>query len=67
MNHIDLLIAARHANKLSVEELADRCGVHPQTVWKIERGAMKPSLEMVDKIAKVLNVCIEIGAVKRGK
>ena len=52
----------RHRNKLglSQEDFAQKSGVKYTTLTKIESGVIKtPSVVMVGKIAKALNVSIE--------
>jgi len=52
----------KHRNKLglSQEDFAQKSGVKYTTLTKIESGVIKtPSVVMVGKIAKVLNVSIE--------
>jgi len=52
----------KHRNKLglSQEDFAQKSGVKYTTLTKIESGVIKtPSVVMVGKIAKVLNVPIE--------
>lgn len=44
---------------LSRQELADRVGVHYQTIGYIERGEYSPSLVLALQIAAALNAPIE--------
>lgn len=44
----------RTARGLSRQDLADRTGVHYQTIGYIERGAYSPSLALAIRIAHVL-------------
>ena len=46
----------RRARGLSQEELADQAGCHRTYVGMIERGEGNPSLEMLSRIAGVLDV-----------
>lgn len=48
----------RKMQRLSQEELADRCGVHRTYIGSIERGEKSPTLNTIEKIAKGLNVKI---------
>lgn len=41
---------------MSRKELADKVGVHYQTIGFIERGDYSPSLELAFMLARVLNV-----------
>ena len=47
--------AARNALGLSRQELADKVGVHYQTVGYLERGEYSPSLVLALRIANALN------------
>jgi len=40
-------------------ELADTVGVRPQTVWRIESGRQRPSLEVARRIARALGVSLD--------
>lgn len=44
---------------LSRQDLADRVGVHYQTVGYLERGEYSPSLVLALRIARVLEVSVE--------
>ena len=46
----------RHANGISQEELADRAGVNRNYVGMLEREEHSATLDMLDKLAKVLGV-----------
>ena len=50
----------RKAQKMSQEELADKCGVHRTYIGAIERGEKSPTLNTVYKIAKGLNININL-------
>ena len=50
---------ARNNLGLSRGELADRVGVHYQTMGYLERGEYNPSLELALKICRVLNSPLE--------
>jgi DNA-binding XRE family transcriptional regulator len=49
----------RIASQLSRQELADKVGVHYQTVGYLERGEYSPSLALTLKIAAVLDLRVE--------
>ena len=49
----------RIASQLSRQELADKVGVHYQTVGYLERGEYSPSLALALKIAAVLDLRVE--------
>ena len=42
--------------KLSQEELAERCSLHPTYIGQVERGEKNATLESISKIAAGLNV-----------
>ncbi len=48
----------RKGQKMSQEELADKCGLHRTYLGAIERGEKSPTLNTVYKIAKGLNITI---------
>jgi DNA-binding XRE family transcriptional regulator len=55
-SRLDQLRAARG---LSRQHLADRVGVHYQTVGYLERGEYSPSLSLALRIARALDVPVE--------
>ena len=57
---IESLIAARLAAGLTQAELAERLGTKQPAVARLESGAMPPSLDMLKRLAKALNVRFEI-------
>jgi len=46
----------RQKRKLSQEQLAFNAGLNRNTIGKIERGEVSPSIDSLEKIAKVLNI-----------
>lgn len=48
----------RKEKSVTQKELADKIGVKRQFISNIEREKIMPSLRLVYKIAKELNVCI---------
>ena len=46
----------REARALSIRELAQRAGVAHVTVIRIEKGRVSPTVEMLGKLAKALNI-----------
>lgn len=46
----------RHASKLTQEELAEKVGVSRAYMGYIEQGRNTPSLEVLEKIARILKV-----------
>ena len=58
---------ARHARKVTQEELADRAGLSARYVGSIERGAVSASVSVLGRLAKALDVdpCQLIGISQR--
>lgn len=50
--------AFRHANNLSQEEFADRCGLHRTYVGSVERGERNVTLSTLEVFATVLGVSV---------
>jgi transcriptional regulator with XRE-family HTH domain len=50
---------ARDAAGLSIEELAEQCGLHWTQVERLERGRHEPRLTTIVRLASVLNVAPE--------
>ena len=48
--------AHRRTKRLSQEQLAERVGVNPATISRLERGSTTPSIETLAKIADALRV-----------
>lgn len=46
----------RLQNKLSQEELAEKCGLHPTYIGQIERGEKNATIESISKITAGLSV-----------
>lgn len=46
----------RTQSKLSQEELAERCSLHPTYIGQVERGEKNATIESISKIAAGLNV-----------
>lgn len=46
----------RQKRKLSQEQLAASAGLNRNTIGKIERGEVSPSIDSLEKISKVLNI-----------
>lgn len=49
----------RQLNKITQEELANRCEVTRQTIISLEKGKYDPSIHLAHAIAKEFQVCIE--------
>ena len=50
------LVKYRHLSHLSQEELADAAGIHRTYVSQIERGLKMPTVDILFKISKALNI-----------
>lgn len=50
------LKAARKAKGLTVQDVAERCGITPGSVSRIERGLMGTTPETAKKLAAVLGI-----------
>ncbi len=46
----------RRQAKLSQEEFADRCGLHPNYIGTLERGEQTASIEVIKKITDGLDL-----------
>lgn len=49
----------RKLQKITIEELAFRCNLNKNYLGDIERGKRNPTLEVIDKISKGLNISLE--------
>ncbi|MFH1469397.1 MAG: helix-turn-helix transcriptional regulator [Pseudomonadota bacterium] len=49
---------ARRMRKLTQEQLAERSGLAPPTLSRIERGRQAPSLRALERIAEALGVSV---------
>ncbi len=45
--------------KLSQEELAEKCGLHPTYIGQVERGEKNATIESINKIATGLSISLE--------
>jgi transcriptional regulator with XRE-family HTH domain len=52
----DTLKEARKTAGLTQKEVAKRAGIHYNHYYRIENNLAEPTVEVVEKIAKVLNV-----------
>lgn len=48
----------RLQRRLSQEELAERCGLHPTYIGQVERGEKNATIESISKIAAGLDVSL---------
>jgi transcriptional regulator with XRE-family HTH domain len=53
------LLQLRHARNLTQQALADLVHIHVNQVRRYERGATTPTLEVLMRIARVLNVTLD--------
>jgi transcriptional regulator with XRE-family HTH domain len=53
------LKALREAEGLTLQELADKAGMHLQGVYKLEAGERSPSWDSVQALARALGVSCE--------
>ncbi len=53
-----VLRKARERKKLTQVALAKRIGVHRVTVTRLESGSRKPSMDMLQRLAKALKVTV---------
>ena len=49
----------RKEKRLSQEELAEKCSLHPTYIGQLERGEKNPTIESVMKIANGLEIPID--------
>jgi transcriptional regulator with XRE-family HTH domain len=49
----------REERGMTQAEVADKVGIHPMYVSRIERGVQVPSLSLLDKLARALKVEIK--------
>lgn len=54
------LIAARAAANLTQAELAERVGTKQPNIARLESGRYKPSVDMLERLARALHVSFEI-------
>jgi transcriptional regulator with XRE-family HTH domain len=52
----DNLRAARKERKLTQEALAEKVGIHPTYVGYIENGRHSPTVEMIERLCKALQI-----------
>lgn len=59
MAHRQSLRYLRRLKDLTQGQLADQAEIHPQTLSKIERGTLMPSLMVAQRIADALGVSVD--------
>jgi transcriptional regulator with XRE-family HTH domain len=57
----------RTARRISQNELAARCGLHPRTIAKIEAGELGIRSETLDRIQRAIGCAFENGAIEKPK
>jgi ribosome-binding protein aMBF1 (putative translation factor) len=57
----------RTAHRISQNELAVRCGLHPRTIVKIEAGELGIRPETLDRIQRAIGCTFNNGAVEKPK
>ncbi|MCH4200711.1 MAG: helix-turn-helix transcriptional regulator [Clostridium tyrobutyricum] len=58
MNFKEKLKSYREKNKLTQKQLADKLGISRSAIAETERGAIKGTLEFINKLSKVSNLSI---------
>lgn len=53
-----IFLKARHAKSMTQKEVAEKTGVHPNTIAKIEQGIQNPSFPTTKKLMKVLDLSL---------
>ena len=48
----------RIGQKMSQEELAEKCGLHPTYIGQLERGEKNATLESIEKVSLALNISL---------
>lgn len=56
---MEKLKARRKALKLTQAKLAARVGTTQNTIWRVEKGKLRPSLALLKKISTELNCTID--------
>jgi len=57
----------RTACRISQDELAARCGLHPRTIVKIEAGELGIRPDTLDRIQRVIGCTFKNGAIEKPK
>ena len=57
----------RTARRISQNELAVRCRLHPRTIVKIEAGELGIRPETLDRIQRAIGYMFENGAIEKAK
>ena len=65
MDYGTILRAVRIAKGLTIIDLAEKSGVHPNTISNWERGKSQPSIYGYEACLKVCGFKIEVGKEKR--
>lgn len=54
------LLRLREAAGLSMQQLGERAGISRQYVWRLEQGALQPSLETAQRLARALGKTLAV-------
>jgi transcriptional regulator with XRE-family HTH domain len=57
----------RTAHRISQDELAARCGLHPRTIARIEAGEMGIRPETLARIQRAISCTLKNGAIEKPK
>jgi transcriptional regulator with XRE-family HTH domain len=57
----------RTARRISQEELAARCGLHPRTIAKIEAGELGIRPDTLDRIQRAIGCTFKNGVIEKAK
>lgn len=57
----------RTARRISQDELAKRCGLHPRTIAKIEAGELGIRPDTLDRIQRGIGCSLRNGAIEKPK
>jgi transcriptional regulator with XRE-family HTH domain len=57
----------RTARRISQDELAKRCGLHPRTIAKIEAGELGIRPDTLDRIQRSIGCSLGNGAIEKPK
>ena len=57
---IQAMIDARKKQHLTQKQLSERCGICQADISRIENGTRNPSLEMVKRLAKGMNMVLKL-------
>lgn len=61
----NMIINVRHENHITQKDLASRCGLTQANISNIEKGASKPTIDTLKKIADALGVRLSVEFIGR--